>query len=66
MRHIADLTDCRFIDLFGPFLEEIGRHRRETGERKLWLTTDGVHLNERGNALMARVILAGFGVEQQG
>jgi len=61
LRHIADLTDCRFIDLFNPFLEEIARHRRETGERKLWLTTDGVHLNERGNALMAELALKGLG-----
>lgn len=62
LRHIAELSDCRFIDLFHPFLDEVARRRRETGERRLWLTTDGVHLNERGNALMARVILEGLGV----
>jgi lysophospholipase L1-like esterase len=64
LRHIADLTDSRFIDLYHPFLDEVARHRRETGDRKLWLTTDGVHLNDRGNALMASVVLEGLGTGQ--
>lgn len=61
LRHIADLTDSRFIDLYHPFLDEVARHRKETGDRKLWLTTDGVHLNPRGNALFARLVLEGLG-----
>ncbi|HEY3266327.1 MAG TPA: GDSL-type esterase/lipase family protein [Armatimonadota bacterium] len=60
LKHIADLTGSPHIDLYTPFLEEIARHRAETGDRKLWLTVDGVHLNGRGNALMARLILAGI------
>jgi lysophospholipase L1-like esterase len=61
LRHIADLNDSRFLDLYHPFLDEIARHRRETGDRKLWLTTDGVHLNDRGNALFADLVLTGLG-----
>jgi lysophospholipase L1-like esterase len=61
LRHIADLTDSRFLDLYHPFLDEIARHRRETGDRKLWLTTDGVHMNDRGNALFADLVLTGLG-----
>lgn len=61
LRHLADLNDCRFINLFEPFLAAIAARRRDTGERRLWLTTDGVHLNERGNALMARLLLEGLG-----
>jgi lysophospholipase L1-like esterase len=35
-------------------------HARQTGEIRLWLTVDGVHLNERGNALMAKLVLEGL------
>lgn len=65
LAHVAELTGCRFIDMYTPFIEEIARHRRETGDRKLWLTTDSVHLNERGYALMASVLLNGLGVTDQ-
>lgn len=60
LEHIAGVTESRFIPLQQAFLDEIARHRRETGEIRLWLTTDGVHLNERGNALMARLVLEGL------
>lgn len=60
LEHIAAVTDCRFIPLQQPFLDEIAAHRRETGELRLWLTVDGVHLNERGNALMARLVIEGL------
>lgn len=61
LEHIAAVTDCRYIPLQQPFLDEIAAHRRESGGIRLWLTTDGVHLNERGNALMARLVLQGLG-----
>lgn len=60
--HVAEVTGCLFIDLFHPFLQEIARSRKEEGNYGLWLTEDGVHLNERGNALMARLVLEGLGV----
>jgi lysophospholipase L1-like esterase len=60
LEHVAAVTDCRYIPLQQPFLDEIASHRRETGEIRLWLTADGVHLNERGNALMAKLVLEGL------
>jgi lysophospholipase L1-like esterase len=63
LEHIAGVTDSRFIPLQQPFLDVIAAHRHETGGNRLVLTTDGVHLNERGNALMAKLVLEGLSGE---
>lgn len=60
LEHVAKFCGCRFVDLVHPFLDEIARHRLETGQRDLWLTRDGVHLTSRGNALFAEVLLEGI------
>jgi lysophospholipase L1-like esterase len=63
LRDVAEESGCLFVDVFHPFLEAIARHREETGDDSNWLTTDGVHLTDAGNALMARLTLAGLGAE---
>lgn len=61
LRHIAGITGSRFIDLMTPFLEAIEAARTENPSLSLALTTDGVHLNDAGNRLMAETVLAGLG-----
>jgi lysophospholipase L1-like esterase len=63
LREVAEESGSLFVDVFHPFLEAVARHRDETGDDSNWLTTDGVHLTGAGNALMARLTLAGLGVE---
>jgi acyl-CoA thioesterase I len=61
LRHIAGLAGCRFIDLMTPFLDAVEAARAENPALGLALTTDGVHLNDAGNRLMAETVLAGLG-----
>lgn len=62
LEQVAREFGSLYIDLNAPFHQAIGEHRRATGDRGNWLTVDGVHMNPRGNRLMAREILRGLGV----
>jgi lysophospholipase L1-like esterase len=51
-----------FIDLNKTFRRVVDTYQKAGGKRQLLLTTDGVHLNDAGNALMAGAILRYFDV----
>jgi lysophospholipase L1-like esterase len=63
LRRVADVRGCLFIDLNTPFRRVVSAWRAQAGPGINLVTTDGVHLNAAGNQLMARVVLAGLGVE---
>ena len=46
MREVAQLQEVRFVDLFGPSLAAYGRQEKH-------LTSNGIHLNDSGNELIA-------------
>lgn len=52
IRSIAAKNNCALIDLRNSFLDYNKTHNTENKESGI-LTTDGVHLNDRGNALVA-------------
>lgn len=62
LKDLASKHGCAFVDLFGPFAEEIRTYRKRAGNTVNLLTNDGVHMNAAGNQLMAYTILRGLGV----
>jgi lysophospholipase L1-like esterase len=56
-RKVAKDTDSRLCDLRKAFTQTLGRNNKEN-EPKGILTTDGVHLNDNGNKLVAESILS--------
>ncbi|MFO0825139.1 MAG: SGNH/GDSL hydrolase family protein [Gemmataceae bacterium] len=56
-RKVAKDTDSRLCDLRKAFTQNLGRNNKEN-EPKGILTTDGVHLNDNGNKLVAESILS--------
>jgi lysophospholipase L1-like esterase len=59
---LAKQTGVRYMNLNKPFRDAVAAYQRQTGPGSLLLTTDGVHLNDAGNALMANLILKNLGV----
>jgi lysophospholipase L1-like esterase len=61
IRQAAARHDCLLIEINGVFWKVLsdGRNRPLFGGRIL--TSDGIHLNKKGNRLMAETILAAFG-----
>lgn len=57
LREIATLSGCRYVDYQAAFWAAIRRHRTETGRTDNCLTTDGVHMNAKGYALMATELI---------
>lgn len=55
-RNLADARGCRFVDLHAPFRAVIAAWRQHAGPAANLLTTDGVHLNDAGNHLMAATL----------
>lgn len=56
IRRLAKAANCGLIDLRAAFLEYNRQHNRENKESGI-LTTDRVHLNEKGNTLVADEML---------
>lgn len=55
IRNIANQNNCELIDLRKAFLEYNLKHNSANAESGV-LTTDGVHLNDKGNTLVAQTI----------
>jgi acyl-CoA thioesterase-1 len=63
MRQIAAEKKCAFVDLHAMFWEALKKKPAEaTGN---WLTSDGVHMAARGNAVMALGLLRALGVPDE-
>ena len=60
-REAADQTQARFVPADGAFALEWQRHPGHTG---LLLTTDGVHLTDPGNRLVAETMLKVWGMAE--
>jgi lysophospholipase L1-like esterase len=59
-KEIAAERKCRFADLHQLFLDALAKKPADAGNK--WLTSDGVHMNPRGDALMALGLLRAIGV----
>ncbi|HWE96590.1 MAG TPA: GDSL-type esterase/lipase family protein [Tepidisphaeraceae bacterium] len=59
-KKIAAEKKCTIIDLRDMFLKALAA--KPAGETEKWITRDGVHMNPRGDALMAVAVLKGLGV----
>ena len=53
MRAVAMRKGCLFVDAYLAFRETVAAYRRLAASDALLLTTDGVHLNGAGKALLA-------------
>jgi lysophospholipase L1-like esterase len=62
MKQIAKEKSCLFVDLNRPFREILGEYHKHGGKGHNLLTTDGVHMNDGGNRVMAYTILRGLGI----
>lgn len=64
MQQIAAEKKCRMVNLHQTFLEVLGKKPEAlaANAKGLVLTTDGVHMNPAGDALMAIGVLRGLGV----
>lgn len=65
LQEIASAHGCKFINLFAVFEKAIRAYRAEAGTAVDLLTTDGVHMNDAGNQLMAHTILKGLGISEK-
>lgn len=62
-KRIAQEKKCELVDLHRLFLEALAHKPQDA--RGNWLTGDGVHMNPRGDALMAIGVLRGLGVPDE-
>jgi isoamyl acetate esterase len=60
IRNLAKDKNCGLCDLRTTFLHYVAQHNPENRESGI-LTTDGVHLNEKGNAMVAAAMLKHLG-----
>ena len=58
-KKIAAEKKCQVADLHGMFLTAL---KKKPADPANWLTTDGAHMNPRGDALMAVGVLRALGV----
>jgi lysophospholipase L1-like esterase len=67
MRQIAAEKKCRIVNLHGMFLNVLEKKPKELapGAKGLVLTSDGVHMNRAGDALMAIGVLRALGVPDE-
>lgn len=56
IRDLAATYTCKLCDLRRSFLEYNSQHNTENKEKGI-LTTDGVHLNDTGNQMVAQMLL---------
>ena len=59
---LARSRGVKYVNLNKGFRDVVSAYQRQAGRSSLLLTTDGVHLNDAGNALMAALILKALGV----
>ena len=61
-KSLAQKQQVPFVNLNKSFRSVLSAFQKEAGLTQLLLTTDGVHLNDQGNTLMANDILKTLGV----
>lgn len=62
-QQLAREMDVLYVPLYRGFREAVLAFQRRAGTGTLLLTTDGVHLNDAGNSLMAGMILKAMGLD---
>lgn len=62
-REVAEKNDIPMLDLRKLFIAELKEANPENKANLKILTTDGVHLNDRGNRFVADSMLSAFGVD---
>ena len=60
MKKIAAEKKCTVVDLYEMFMRELAK--KPPAENGKWLTSDGVHMNPRGDALMSLGVLQALGL----
>lgn len=65
IHRLADKHDCLLIDQNNAFKKALEPFQKPDMNNSGLLTTDGVHMNEKGNWLMARTLLHAFGISDQ-
>ncbi|MCY2928115.1 MAG: SGNH/GDSL hydrolase family protein [Planctomycetota bacterium] len=63
MKDIAEAKKCQFVDLHQMFLTAL--EKKPAGESDKWITSDGVHMNDKGDAVMAIGVLRALGVSEK-
>jgi hypothetical protein len=63
LRKLAKDKKCLLGDLNADMHQELDEREKAGGKRGNLLTSDGVHMNPRGNMMMAAGVLKGFGLE---
>jgi acyl-CoA thioesterase I len=58
-KQIAAEKKCQIVDLHAMFLKAL---KKKPADNKTWLTSDGVHMNPPGDAIMAVGVLRALGV----
>jgi lysophospholipase L1-like esterase len=61
-KQIAAEKKCQLVDLHAMFLTAL---KQKPAKRKTWLTVDGVHMQPRGDAIMAIGVLRALGVPDE-
>ena len=61
-KQIAREQKCTLVDLHRLFLAALAKRPADVSTKGTWLTSDGVHMNPAGDALMAIGLLRGLGV----
>jgi len=59
---LAKRKRVQYINLHKVFKSAVSAYQKAAGKQQLLLTSDGVHMNDAGNALMAAQILRAMGV----
>ena len=63
MKDIAAAKKCQVADLHQLFLNAL--KNKPAGESDKWITSDGVHMNDKGDAIMAIGVLRALGLSDQ-
>lgn len=63
MKDIAAAKKCQVADLHQLFLNAL--KNKPAGESPTWITSDGVHMNDKGDAIMAVGVLRALGLSDQ-
>jgi len=63
MKDIATAKECQVADLHQMFLNAL--EKKPAGTPEHWITSDGVHMNDQGDAIMAIGVLRALGLSDQ-
>jgi lysophospholipase L1-like esterase len=61
IKTVADENDCHLLDFRTPMLNDIKTNNPENKKFGI-LTTDGAHLNAKGNRILADNVFRAFGL----